>query len=115
MLDAMFVQGFAFLISVILPLHFVMACAAAYAPELKRAVIDVSYQPGEKCPHFKREIQDLKELPRGIINGGLPYRLCKALVVMCVLSISSSCKSSLDGNAWEQWYKRPWDRKLDGS
>ena len=108
----MFVQGLAFLISVILPLHFVMAAyliaqsarsalelskaeatahgfdvqlikcdgekaVAAYAQELKRAGIDVSCEPGEKCPHVEREIQELKEFPRGMINGGLPYRLCK--------------------------------------
>ena len=58
---------------------------AAYAPELNRTGVKVESQPGVHCPHVERANQILGEFVRGNENGGLPYRLGKALLVMCVL------------------------------
>ena len=82
---------------------------AAYAPELNRTGVKVESQPGVHCPHVERANQILGEFVRGNENGGLPYRLGKALLVMCVLFKISRLnllptKSATDGfGAFVHW------------
>ena len=58
---------------------------AAYKDELNRAGVKVESQPGVHAPHVERVNQTISEFVRGQENGGLPYRMCKALIVMGVL------------------------------
>ena len=58
---------------------------AAYTEELNRAGVKVESQPGVHCPHVERVNRTLGEFVRGQENGGLAFRLGKALLVMCVL------------------------------
>ena len=76
---------------------------AAYASELNREhiVVDIT-AAGEKLGHVERVNQTLKEFVRGMENGGLPFRMCKILLIMCVLFIGSrlnilATKASPDG------------------
>jgi hypothetical protein len=93
---------------------------AAYAPELKRAGLNVSCEPGDKCGAAERAIEMLKEFVRAMCNGGLPYRMCKLLMVMCVLFIAHRSnvlptKNSMDGvGAHEKWFGRPFDCRTEG-
>ena len=93
---------------------------AAYAKELNRSgkIVDLT-AAGEHLPHVERIIQDVKNFVRGQMNGGLPYRMGKILIVMCVMFIVSRLnifvsKGSPDGlSAFEGLKHRRIDRLLD--
>ena len=93
---------------------------AAYAKELNRngTVVDLT-AAGEHLPHVERVNQDVKNYVRGQMNGGLPYRMGKLLIVMCVMFIVSRLnifvsKGSPDGlSAFEGLKHRRIDRLLD--
>ena len=93
---------------------------AAYAKELNRdrKIVDLT-AAGEHLPHVERVVQDVKVYVRGQENGGLPYRMCKILLVMCVMFIAGRLnifvnKGSPDGlSAFEGLKHRRIDRNLD--
>jgi hypothetical protein len=82
---------------------------SAYKEELNRDGIKLESQPGVHAPHVERVNQTLGEFARGQENGGLSFRLGKALVVMMILFKVSRLnllptKSSTDGfGAFVTW------------
>ena len=82
---------------------------SAYKEELNREGIKLESQPGVHAPHVERVNQTLGEFARGQENGGLSFRLGKALIVMMILFKVSRLnllptKSSTDGfGAFVTW------------
>ena len=58
---------------------------AAYKDELNREGVKLESQPGVHAPHVERVNQTIGEFVRGQENGGLPFRMGKAIIVMCIL------------------------------
>ena len=82
---------------------------SAYKEELNREGVKLESQPGVHAPHVERVNQTLGEFARGQENGGLSFRLGKALIVMMILFKVSRLnllptKSSTDGfGAFVTW------------
>ena len=64
---------------------------AAFSDELSRLGVIVEAEAGVVCPHVERKGRTIKDFVRGQRNGGLPWTMPLAILVMCFLFMATCC------------------------